>query len=542
MTCLGSIGSTLVALVLPLTVLTLAIQPTLASSDALNSGGPAAAGTWSGLSSRQRVVHVLHGQQWEQYSQYSLSQKTSITPDRVTTASERSRGSALDCDTLWVDQPVDHFSKEDADSPSWQQRVYVCTRFWGKLRNEPLFFYAGPEAALEKAFPSVFSDWAQQDGGLLVYAEHRYYGESMPKGASSLTSEGIQWLTAEQAVADYAAALRFVRQKYKVPSSAPAVAYGGSYGGNLAAYMRILYPDDFDVAVAAGAPVKYLAPAAPYKHAINDSFEVLTKAVQDASGSTCSKAIRLGFQTLADLADSQRGRSQLEKSVGFCTTEVLKSPESVAMLANTLRNAWWGLFQSLDVKGLAQVLLLTMSSGSSGQQYDCLPSYTTEPLYAYSQSDLQREPDSLAYFYQGCREGFPVSDFFSSSTAKGSIFGDGSLDWEAYTAWCKDLYALREGPVPPSSLVYDEDTYSSATNIVMVRKGGLRSTLLYNLLGAGEWEVLIMQAVIGMGPGGIPQSMSLLQLEEPEALSGTSAAGAAHTCLTCVQPNAGAKQ
>ncbi len=52
------------------------------------------------------------------------------------------------------------------------------------------------------------------------------------------------------------------------------------------------------------------------------------------------------------------------------------------------------------VKGLAQVLLLTMSSGSSGQQYDCLPSYTTEPLYAYSQSDLQREPDSLAYFYQ----------------------------------------------------------------------------------------------------------------------------------------------
>ena len=31
-------------------------------------------------------------------------------------------------------------------------------------------------------------------------------------GASSLTSTGIQWLTAEQAVADYAAALRFVRQ------------------------------------------------------------------------------------------------------------------------------------------------------------------------------------------------------------------------------------------------------------------------------------------------------------------------------------------
>ena len=79
------------------------------------------------------------------------------------------------------------------------------------------------------------------------------------------------------------------------------------------------------------------------------------------------------------------------------------------------------------------------------------------------------------------------------------------------------------------------------SGLQLVRKGGLRSTLLYNLLGAGEWEVLIMQAVIGMGPGGIPQSMSLLQLEEPEALSGTLAAGAAHSCLTCVQPKAETK-
>ena len=171
MTRLGSLGSALVVLVLQVFVLTLAPQPAVASSDALNSGGPAAAGGWSGLSSRQRVVQLLHGQQWEHYSQYSLSQKTGSTTDKESTASERSRGFVLGCDTLWVDQPLDHFSKEESDNPSWQQRVYVCTRFWGKRRSEPLFFYAGPEAGLEKAFPSIFSDWAQEDGGLLVYAE-----------------------------------------------------------------------------------------------------------------------------------------------------------------------------------------------------------------------------------------------------------------------------------------------------------------------------------------------------------------------------------
>lgn len=42
----------------------------------------------------------------------------------------------------------------------------------------------------------------------------------------------------------------------------------------------------------------------------------------------------------------------------------------------------------------------------------------------------------------------------------------------------------------------------------VVRKGGLRSTLLYNLLGPGEWDVLVMQVgdrsgSAGLGRGGV---------------------------------------
>lgn len=48
-----------------------------------------------------------------------------------------------------------------------------------------------------------------------------------------------------------------------------------------------------------------------------------------------------------------------------------------------------------------------------------------------------------------------------------------------------------------------------------VRKGtGLRSTLLYNLSG-GEWEAIIMDALIAMGPGGAPISLSLLEKKVP---------------------------
>ncbi|PSC69846.1 Mitochondrial import inner membrane translocase subunit Tim21 [Micractinium conductrix] len=67
---------------------------------------------------------------------------------------------------------------------------------------------------------------------------------------------------------------------------------------------------------------------------------------------------------------------------------------------------------------------------------------------------------------------------------------------------------------------------SSDVTVRIVRRGGLRSTLLYNLVGGAEWEVLVMQAVIGMGPGGIPRSMSLLEQQVPDtaAAAGTAAA------------------
>lgn len=59
----------------------------------------------------------------------------------------------------------------------------------------------------------------------------------------------------------------------------------------------------------------------------------------------------------------------------------------------------------------------------------------------------------------------------------------------------------------------------------VVRQGGLRSTLLYNVLGGGEWQVLVMSALVGMGAGGVPISMSLLQPpEQPDTV-----AAAAHT-------------
>ena len=45
----------------------------------------------------------------------------------------------------------------------------------------------------------------------------------------------------------------------------------------------------------------------------------------------------------------------------------------------------------------------------------------------------------------------------------------------------------------------------------VARKGGARSTLLYNLLGAAQWDVLLMEASIGR-QAGLTQRVSLIEV------------------------------
>lgn len=96
---------------------------------------------------------------------------------------------------------------------------------------------------------------AQHFGALVIFAEHRYFGESMPYGTESLTNKAYyNQLTAEQAMLDYVELIKFVKQQYNLYDRA-VIACGGSYGGMLASWMRMKYPNWIQGAYAASAPI-----------------------------------------------------------------------------------------------------------------------------------------------------------------------------------------------------------------------------------------------------------------------------------------------
>lgn len=82
----------------------------------------------------------------------------------------------------------------------------------------------------------------------------------MPFGNESYTSpKYLGYLSAQQALADYVYLINDLQQQYAKKSTIakklPVIAFGGSYGGMLSAWLRIKYPYSVTGAIASSAPV-----------------------------------------------------------------------------------------------------------------------------------------------------------------------------------------------------------------------------------------------------------------------------------------------
>jgi pimeloyl-ACP methyl ester carboxylesterase len=77
---------------------------------------------------------------------------------------------------------------------------------------------------------------------LIVFGEHRFFGKSFPFDPQfAFKYPNNTYLTVEQTMMDYNSLIKSIRYQYGAMDKA-CIVFGGSYGGMLAAWLRMKYP------------------------------------------------------------------------------------------------------------------------------------------------------------------------------------------------------------------------------------------------------------------------------------------------------------
>lgn len=246
--------------------------------------------------------------------------RVKLSPGVSTKASTVSTPGTANCTERWFEQTIDHFdwsSSSPLGSKTYSQRYFVYDSWWNK-QSGSIWFYNGNEADVTLYADHTGLMWenAQAAGALLVFAEHRFYGQSFPCGDA--WQQCVRFLTHEQAAADYASLALHIQQSYGVQQ--PVILFGGSYGGMLASWTRIKYPGVFAGAVAASAPILAFDGQVP-AYDQSTYWSVVTRDATPAGGSAaaCSANVRAAWDPLFAAGATPAGRAQLASAFSLCT-------------------------------------------------------------------------------------------------------------------------------------------------------------------------------------------------------------------------------
>ena len=227
-------------------------------------------------------------------------------------------------------QAVDHFGWSHSNATFKQRYLLIQSTQNGWLKPYevngpgPVFLYTGNEGPIETfaANSGLLVDLAADFHALVVFVEHRYYGSSMPFGSASesyANTSTLSLLSSQQALADFAQFIDFMRSDSAfLPckgncSTMQVIAFGGSYGGMLAAWLRLKYPAAVSGAIAASAPVWQftgLTPPDVYSALVTRAFSVVTDK--------CSAGISRSWGIIANYSQSADGLSELGRIFSPC--------------------------------------------------------------------------------------------------------------------------------------------------------------------------------------------------------------------------------
>ncbi|PFX19876.1 lysosomal Pro-X carboxypeptidase-like [Stylophora pistillata] len=233
-------------------------------------------------------------------------------------------------------QKLDHFGF--SNNGTFLQRYLVASKNW--VEGGPILFYTGNEGDITWFANNTGFMWdiAGEFKAMLVFAEHRYYGKSLPFGKLSYKGpKYLGYLTSEQALADFAVLIRHIKETVPGASESPVVAIGGSYGGMLAAWFRMKYPNIVIGALAASAPILQFTGLTPCEK----FYQIVTEDFRRDGGDPCVNLVKKSWNVVKDYGKTESGRKKLSSIFKLCSP--LKTKDNVTQLEYWLSETWVNL-------------------------------------------------------------------------------------------------------------------------------------------------------------------------------------------------------
>lgn len=237
--------------------------------------------------------------------------------------------------TRYFMQPIDHF--DALYTATYKQRYLISTEYWDR-HGGPIFFYTGNEGNIVwfSRNTGFMIEMAAKFRAMLVFAEHRYYGKSMPFGNQSYKDPlKMSFLTSEQALADYAKLVGHLKSSINGAHNSSVVAFGGSYGGMLAAWFRMKYPGVVDGSIAASAPIWQFTGLS----SCDGAYKVITNTFERASVH-CPRNIRISWDAIDELSRSESGLKFMTDELKMCSP---LNSSNLSDFKNWLSETWFDL-------------------------------------------------------------------------------------------------------------------------------------------------------------------------------------------------------
>ncbi|XP_072936930.1 putative serine protease K12H4.7 [Epargyreus clarus] len=376
--------------------------------------------------------------------------------------------------TRWIEQKLDHFDSNE--TRTWRMRYYERLDYWRS--HGPVYLYIGGEGPATPGFltTGVMYELAQETRGAMFMSEHRYYGKSQPVKRNNI--EDMKFLTTPQALADIANLLRTIVKK-AIFRHSKIVVVGGSYAGNLAAWMRLVYPDLVNAAIASSAPV--LAKRDFYEY-----LEVVSKDYEQYGTSGCLENIRNQFQRYELLFQTEEGVKQLKQENNICDRSDITKPENkhlffltkASNFSYTVQYATPAKIQNhcSSINGTKDTLGLPNDDQNyQSKKQNCEYYNFNNTVQAYHKEENDQ---AYCWTYQSCTE----FGYYQTATSDNQLFTN-NIPAEFYDKLCMSLFG--EG--------FNKDKVNNGVNTINSMYGGKSPNVTQVVFVNGEldpWSAL----------------------------------------------------